>query len=98
ECEDDPEQGPGDRKEDGLKSMEANETLLVERLQHQKNNRRDDGHVGQRAGHVIVKSGGYRCGHAHAPTLHGTAGTLCTGRSIRDLRSTGCTKSHRSLL
>src|ERR1039458_6337908 len=46
ECQDDPEHGPCDRKKDALKGMEADESLLVERLQHQKNNRRNDGHVG----------------------------------------------------
>jgi hypothetical protein len=34
ECHDDPEHGPGDKKEDTLEGMEADEALLVERLQH----------------------------------------------------------------
>ena len=76
--------------------METDESLLVERLQHQEHNRRDDGDIGQRASDVIGETGGrgYDCDR----TLCGGASTLRTGRSIRNLHSTSRTKSHGNLL
>src|SRR5271155_4401598 len=72
--------------------MEADETLLVERLDHQKHNCRNDGQVGQRAGHIIGQSSGRGSHWAYALA----ARALRAGRSIRDLRSTGWTKGHKT--
>src|SRR5208282_1875527 len=87
---------PGDKIEDGLEGVEADESLFVERFHYQKHNRRNDGHVGERAGDIIGKSSAGRCNNAGG--LYGTSTTLRTGRSIRNLGSTGCTKSHGGLL
>src|ERR1700687_752155 len=92
ECQADPEHGPCDRKEEALKRVEADEALPVERFQHQKHNCGDNGHVGERASNVIGESGGRRC----SANLPDAASTLRTGCSIRDLCSTGWTKSHRA--
>src|SRR5450631_1759210 len=96
ECQGDFEYDPSDHEEDGLKGMESDEALLVEWLQHQKNNRRNDGYIGQRASHVIGESGGCGCDCARAWSC--ATSTLRTCCSIRDLRSTVCTKSHSGLL
>src|SRR5260221_7277704 len=77
--------------------METAEAVAVERLQHQKHNRGDDGHVGQRASHVIGETGG--CGRDRTRgTPSGSARTLRTCCSIGDLCSTDWTKNHRGLL
>src|SRR5260221_13666261 len=77
--------------------METAEAVAVERLQHQKHNRGDDGHVGQRASHVIGETGG--CGGDRTRgTPSGSARTLRTCCSIGDLCSTDWTKNHRGLL
>src|SRR5271157_2098736 len=78
--------------------MEADEAVLVVGLEYQENDRRDKGEVGQRTSHIIGKSGSSGCNCGRARTLRGGAGTLRTVRSIRNLRSTGWTESHGSLL
>src|ERR1700691_6281134 len=93
DCQADVHRDPDDKKEDGLKGVEAYETPLVKRLEHKKQNCRNDGQVGQSAGHVIGEPGGCGWGYAHALCA---ASTLRTGRSIRDLGSTGWAKSHRA--
>src|SRR5450755_248335 len=76
--------------------MEAHEPLLVERFQHQKHNRWNDSHIGQRAGHVVGESSAGGCERTRVLDI--AASTLWTGRAIRDLRSTSWTKSHEGLL
>src|SRR5580698_9473490 len=74
--------------------MKTDEALLIERFHNQKHNRRNNGYVGERAGHVVGESAGRRRGGDRSSACC----TLRTTRSIRDLGSASRTKSHWGLL
>src|SRR6266849_4401026 len=90
-----PQHEQGDAKENALKGVEADEAPLVVGLQHEKNDRRDNGNVGQHSGDIVCQSacGGCRC-----------CGLTCTGTSRTSrrtgghLRSTIWTEGHAGLL
>src|SRR6266849_6956189 len=90
-----PQHEQGDAKENALKGVEADEAPLVVGLQHEKNDRRDNGNVGQHSGDIVCQSacGGCRC-----------CGLTCTGTSRTSrrtgghLRSTIWTEGHGYLL
>jgi hypothetical protein len=90
------EYDPCDEKEERLKSMEADKGFLIEGLHDEEHNRRDDGHIGQRAGHIIGETS--TCGRDDG--RYGVWGrsrsTLGTGRTIGDLGSTVWTKGHKA--
>jgi hypothetical protein len=83
---------PGNEKEEGLKGMEADKGFLVEGLHDEEHNRRNDGHVGQRASHIIGETS--TCGRDDGRGRR--RGTLGTGSAIGDLGSTAWTKGHKA--
>ena len=54
--EPDPQNPPGYIEKYALPGVKADEPAPVIRLQYEKNNRRDNRHIGQHSGHIIGES------------------------------------------
>src|SRR5258708_20527424 len=83
-----PQNPPGHVEKDTLPGVEAHEAAPVVGLEHEKDDRRDDGEIGQHAGHIVSESRGSDGGDNRAPTAPGRAG----GCPIRNLFATQIAK------
>src|SRR5579872_939065 len=55
-AQDDPDYPPGNIEEDALPGVKTHEPVAVVRFDQQKDDRRDDGDIGQHSGYVVGKS------------------------------------------
>ena len=90
DAQSDPQNPPGDVKENALPRVEADEPAPVVGLKNKKDDRRDDGEIGQHAGYIVGESRGGDRGDDHAPAATRRAG----GRAFGNLRATHIAKCH----
>src|SRR5258708_36248875 len=85
-----PQNPPGHVEKDTLPGVEAHEAASIVGLEYEKDDRRDDGEIGQHAGHIVSKSRGSDGGDKRPPTAPRPAGWCPLSQSCATTNS----KSH----
>src|SRR5438270_9833291 len=88
----------GCREKQALPCMEADKTVLVIGLNHQKNDCRDDGDIGQHSCNVVAHTAGRSGGGRRGRGCDSARADCTRGSAIRDLSAANTAKSHGFLL